>query len=214
MLALSPDVVIVATGGLPEVTILEEGNDLAVTAWDILSGDVAPGAEVLIYDDAGDAPALMAAERVAEAGGAVEVMTRDRSFAPEVMGMNLVPHMKALQPAGARLTVGEKVLGVTRDGNRLKARVGTDYSGFESERSVDQVVVNQGVLPLDELYFALREGSRNLGEVDYAALVGEGDVLPERNAEGGYWLYRIGDAVSSRNVHAAIYDAMRMGVRW
>jgi hypothetical protein len=27
-------------------------------------------------------------------------MTRDRSFAPEVMGLNLVPYLRALQPLG------------------------------------------------------------------------------------------------------------------
>ena len=41
--ALSPDMVVIATGGLPETTILERGNELAVSAWDILSGDARPG---------------------------------------------------------------------------------------------------------------------------------------------------------------------------
>ena len=27
-------------------------------------------------------------------------------------------------------------------------------------------------------------------------------------------LYRIGDAVSSRNTHAAIHDALRLGILW
>ena len=31
-----------------------------------------------------------------------------------------------------------------------------------------------------------------------------------RNPEGTYQLFRIGDAVSSRNVHAAVYDALRL----
>jgi len=31
-------------------------------------------------------------------------------------------------------------------------------------------------------------------------------------AEGGYLLYRIGDAVSSRSVHAALLDAFRISV--
>ena len=30
------------------------------------------------------------------------------------------------------------------------------------------------------------------------------------NPEGTYQLFRIGDAVSSRNIHAAIYDALRL----
>jgi hypothetical protein len=31
-----------------------------------------------------------------------------------------------------------------------------------------------------------------------------------RNPDGAFRLYRIGDAVASRNVHAAIYDALRL----
>jgi hypothetical protein len=31
-----------------------------------------------------------------------------------------------------------------------------------------------------------------------------------RNPDGTYQLFRIGDAVSARNTHAAIYDALRL----
>ncbi len=51
ILAESPDVVIIATGGLPQKDILTDGNDLTVSAWDILSGDVKPGTHVLLYDE-------------------------------------------------------------------------------------------------------------------------------------------------------------------
>jgi hypothetical protein len=30
------------------------------------------------------------------------------------------------------------------------------------------------------------------------------------NPEGAFQLFRIGDAVASRNIHAAIYDALRL----
>jgi hypothetical protein len=30
-----------------------------------------------------------------------------------------------------------------------------------------------------------------------------------RNESGGFQLFRIGDAVSSRNIHAAVYDGLR-----
>jgi hypothetical protein len=93
VLAEKPDVVVVATGGLPDKDVLERGNDLTVSAWDILSGDVKPGSNVLLYDDAGDHTAMQAAQFLAESGSTVEIMTPDRSFAPEVMGMNLVPYM-------------------------------------------------------------------------------------------------------------------------
>jgi hypothetical protein len=67
---------------------------------------------------------------------------------------------------------------------------------------------------MDELYFALKPYSCNLGAVDHAALIGEGEVFPVRAAAAGFTLYRIGDAVASRNIHAGIYDALRYGVRW
>jgi len=215
VIALNPGMVVIATGGLPQVNVLEHGNDLALTGWDILSGDARPGADVLIYDDAGDHVALQAAEIIAEAGGRVEIMTRDRSFAPEVMGMNLVPYMRSLQARDALFTVARTLMGLTRAGNRLTARIGTDYSDHVITRDYDQVIVNQGTIPLDDLYFDLKPLSRNLGQVDQDALVqGRGRLLPDRNSDGAFFLYRIGDAVSARNTHAAIYDALRMGLRW
>jgi hypothetical protein len=74
---------------------------------------------------------------------------------------------------------------------------------------VDQVVVEHGTVPVDELYFALRPGSSNQGEVDHPALIADRPQQIVRNPEGRYQLFRIGDAVASRNAHAAIYDALR-----
>lgn len=215
VLGLAPDVVIIATGGLPEVTVLEAGNELAVTGWDIIAGDAKPGENVLIFDDAGDHTGLMAAEVITAAGGYVEIMTRDRSFAPEVMGMNLVPYMRSLQEKDALFTVGRTLKSLSRRGNRLLAQIGTDYSRYVSDAEYDQVIVNQGTLPLDELYFSLKPQASNFGEIDHEVLIGgEGKLFPQRNPEGGFVLYRIGDAVSSRNTHAAVYDALRHGICW
>lgn len=76
-----PDEVIIATGGLPHTAILSEGNELAASTWDIISGEVKPGSDVLIYDDVGDHAALQAAEVIAASGARLEILTRDRSFA-------------------------------------------------------------------------------------------------------------------------------------
>lgn len=205
--ALGPDVVIVATGGLAQGMPLAEGEALCVTAWDIIAGDVPPGQRALVFDDAGDMVALHAAEVIAAVGGAVEVMTPDRSFAPEVMGMNLSPWLKALQPLGVRLSVAQRLLGVSRSGNALRARIGTDYGPHEEVREVDQIVVNHGTAPLDELYLDLKPRSANRGAVDYTALLA-GRAQPE--AGTGFRLWRIGDAVASRNIHAAVHDALRL----
>jgi 2,4-dienoyl-CoA reductase-like NADH-dependent reductase (Old Yellow Enzyme family)/thioredoxin reductase len=208
--AENPDVVIVATGGLPDTAVLAQGNELVVSAWDIISGDVRPGTRVLVFDDAGDHAGLMAAEVIAKAGGHVEIMTPDRSFAPEVMAMNLVPYMRSLQALDTRFTVTFRLEAVTRDGNELLAHIGSEYGGVAQQRRFDQVVVNHGTLPLDELYFALRPLSSNLGEVDHKALVAGRPQTITSNPDGQFQLFRIGDAVAARNTHAAIYDALRL----
>jgi NADPH-dependent 2,4-dienoyl-CoA reductase/sulfur reductase-like enzyme len=210
VLALQPDVVIIATGGLPHTDVLSEGNDLVVSSWDILSGDVKPGKNVLLFDDAGDHPALQAAEVIANSGAKLEVMTPDRSFAPEVMAMNLVPYMRSLQKQDVTFTVTFRLESVRREGSLLRAIVGSDYGGVHKERLVDQVVVNHGTRPLDELYFSLKDQSSNKGVLDYTALIAGRPQAAATNSESGFALYRVGDAVSARNTHAAIYDALRL----
>ena len=206
----SPDIVVIATGGLPNTAILQSGNDLVVSAWDILSGDAKPGRSVLVFDDAGDHAGMQAAEMISETGATVEVMTPDRAFAPEVMAMNLVPYMRAMQPRGVTFTVTWRLLGVERHGNALKATIGSDYGPVTQERIVDQVVINHGTLPLDDLYFALKPLSRNLGALDHEALVAQQPQSLAPNPQGRFQLWRIGDAVASRNTHAAILDALRL----
>ena len=208
--ALSPDIVIIATGGLPQQEILDAGNDLTVTAWDILTGDARPGREVLLFDDAGDHAALQAAEAIAASGASVEVMTPDRAFAPEVMGMNLVPYMRSLQERPVTMTIARRLKSVARAGNRLRATIGTDYSDHSYEAEFDQVVVNHGTLPLDALYHELRPLSRNGGAVDHDALIARDPQTRTTNPGGAFQLFRIGDAVSSRNIHAAVHDALRL----
>jgi NADPH-dependent 2,4-dienoyl-CoA reductase/sulfur reductase-like enzyme len=209
VLALSPDVVIIATGGMPEKDILKGGNDLTVSAWDILSGDVKPGSNVLLYDDAGDHAALQAAQTLTEAGAKVEIMTPDRTFAPDVMAMNLVPYMRALQDKDVTFTVTYRLTSVEREGNQIKATVGSDYMPLAKTALYDQVVVNHGTQPLADLYFDLKPQSQNLGAVDYEALIAS-QPQTLNGGPAGFQLFRIGDAVEARNTHAAIYDALRL----
>lgn len=206
----SPDVVIIATGGLPHTEVLSQGNELVVSTWDIIAGDVKPGKQVLIYDDAGDHAALQAAEVIAASGAKVEIITPDRTFAPEVMAMNLVPYMRSLQQQDVTFTVTYRLESVERYEEALLARLGSDYGGVLNTRHVDQVVVNHGTLPLDDLYFDLKSHSINLGAVDHESLIAGDPQVLVTNPDGLFRLYRIGDAVSARNTHAAIYDALRL----
>ena len=49
VLALSPDVVVVATGGLPQNPPLTAGDNLVTSSWDIMAGSVKPAENVLLY---------------------------------------------------------------------------------------------------------------------------------------------------------------------
>mgnify|MGYP003466085286 CR=1 FL=1 len=210
VLAQEPDVVIVATGGLPHTEILNRGNELVVSTWDIISGDVKHGKNVLIFDDAGDHAALQAAEVIANSGATLEIVTPDRSFSPEVMAMNLVPYMRSLQDLAVTFTVTYRVDSVEQRDGKLIAHFGSDYGRVNKHRVVDQVVINHGTLPLDDLYFDLRPHSSNNGAVEQHNLIAGNVQNIVTNPDGRFQLFRIGDAVSARNTHAAIYDALRL----
>ena len=87
--------------------------------------------------------------------------------------------------------------------------IGSDHSPVRHTRTVDAVVVDHGVLANDDLYHALLKGSCNGGRVDYEALLA-GRAQPLGDTTEGYQLFRIGDAVAGRNIHAAVYDALRL----
>jgi N-methyl-L-proline demethylase len=210
VLAENPELVVVATGGLPQMPLELKGAELAVSSWDILSGDVAMAQEVLVYDDHGGHAGMQAAEKIAGSGAQLEIVSPERFFAPEMGGLNHVPYAAAFNRHGVRVTINTRVTSIVRDGNRLKATLGSDYGDATQERLVDQVVVEHGTAPLDELYEALKPSSINGGAVDYGALTGGRPQTSVSNPEGKFRLWRIGDAVASRNIHAAIYDALRL----
>lgn len=209
---MEPDVVIVATGGMAQVDIPSVGNDLVVSAWDIISGDVKPGETVLLFDDGGDHAALQAAEVIAKSGARLEMMGPDRTIAPDVMGMNLAPYMRELQPREVQFTIGRRLMWVRKDGNQLVAGISSDYAeDLVDEKRYDQIVVNHGTEPLADLYHALVPLSVNGGEVDYDALIAGQPQSVKRSSDGMFQLFRIGDAVSARNIHAAVFDGLRFG---
>jgi N-methyl-L-proline demethylase len=209
VLAEAPDVVFIAAGGVPNTEILVTGNELVVSSWDIISGQVKAAPRALVFDDNGTHPAMQAAETLAETGSSVEIVSPERFFAPEMGGMNHALYARSFNRLGVRVTINARLTSVRRDGNELIATIGSDYGARTEERRVDQVVVEHGTLPVDELYWALQPHSVNLGEVDYDALVEGRPQTVQRNAGGKFRLLRIGDAVHSRNIHAAVYDGLR-----
>jgi hypothetical protein len=74
------------------------------------------------------------------------------------------------------------------------------------------VVVEHGSVPNDELYYDLRDGSSNGGELDIDAFIAGRPQERVVNPAGTYQLFRVGDAVASRSIHAAIYEARRIAL--
>ncbi len=210
VLALEPDIVVVATGGSPQLPPLEAGADLVSTAWDVIAGSIDPKGRVLLYDDDGTHSALTAAEMLAQAGVDLEIVTPERTFGVDVGGMNAVAYARAMNEADVRVSLHQRVMSVSRDGDELVVEVGSDHSSVRHERRVDHAIVAHGTSPLDDIYFALKAESSNHGAVDYGALIDGRPQTLAPNPDGEYQLFRVGDAVASRNIHAAIYDALRL----
>jgi hypothetical protein len=125
--------------------------------------------------------------------------------------MNSPAYLRAFADHDVAVTLAHQLRGVRRDDSgRLVAELHSEYADRAATRVVDHVVVEHGTLPNDELYLDLVPLSSNLGEVDHPALLAGRPQTVSTNPDGHFQLFRIGDAVASRNIHAATYDALRL----
>ena len=209
VLAETPDVVIAATGGVPNVGYIEGARHMT-SVWDVLAGHVDARGEVLLCDENGAHPGPSCAGFMARAGAKVEVITPDRALLTELADTNVGAWMSELYRQGVTVTPDTRLVSVEPSGNGLVAMVANTYTGERGERRVECVVGDHGTLPNDELYRALKPSSRNLGEVDLKAMVDAAPQTLAGNPGGAFQLFRIGDAWTSRNIHAAMLDAMRI----
>ena len=210
ILAETPEVVIVATGGLPNTEFLQDGSDLVVPSWDILAGSIKPKKDILLFDDNGQHPGISCAEFLANPEIKLEYVTPERIIAPDVGGTNYPAYLRALHKNDVTITLDHRLIDVRRNASGLTAVLYNEYTHSNVERTTEQIVVEHGTLPLDELYLELREQSSNGGEIDLEALVSGKPQNIVNNPNGKFQLFRVGDAVASRNVHSAIYDSLRL----
>lgn len=207
--AESPDIVIIATGGTPDTDFVP-GGDLAISVWDALTGPALSG-DILVYDDNGQASAPSCADHLAGKPNAkIEYITTDRAAAMEMGTFNFSIFLRNFYRKGVTLTPDSRIKSVERAGNKLKVSFTNEYGGPDTERIVDHLVVEHGTLPADEVFEEIRGGSKNDGVTDQEALINGTPQTMNLNPDGGYMLFRVGDAVTSRNVHAAIYDSLRL----
>lgn len=213
--AESPDVVIIATGGLPAGLEGDaEGTpERTLTTWDAVENPaVAGNGTVLIYDAIGTINASSCAELLIQHGANVIFVTPDRAAAQEMGGLERPFVLKDLYKANSTIIPDCTVSSVSKKDNRLQVTVTNLYSQATKLVECDSIVVENGTLPADELFEEMSRHSRNGGFLDpNATLVGRPQKI-DVNQGASYEIYRIGDAVSSRDIHAAILDARRLSV--
>ena len=205
--AESADVVIVATGGVPDIDWMD-GAEHCTSVWDVLTGASRPSEDVIVYDGTGRHAALTAAEKLRLAGSDVAFFGLDGHLAMEMAYSEQVIWRRRTYEIGVEPKLDRRLVRVERDGNRLRATFRNELTDAVETREADQVVVEHGTRPADALFRDLRDRSSNRGTVDQEALL-RGRPQPAAGGNG-FRLYRIGDAVSSRNIHAAVLDAFRL----
>ncbi|MBI1383588.1 MAG: NAD(P)-binding protein [Rhizobiales bacterium] len=210
ILALEPDVVIVATGGVPETSLALGGQEFMLTVWDVLGGQAEARGETLVFDAVGGHAALSAADRLSSEGVKVVVATSDRHIGRAINGNNAPVYLRNLGRAGVSIMTDVALVGLERDGNRLRALLRHAFTREIEARTFDTVVADLGTRSVTDLSDALSERSRNFGEFDYEALATLRPQPVGENSDGIFQLYRIGDALTARDIHAALLEANRL----
>ena len=207
--ALDPDVVIVATGGVPDLEWLD-GCEHVSDPWDTLTGEAAGGGTVMVYDGTGRHVAASVAERLAIAGRTVSFVSIDDALTAEMVDSNRFIWKKRFYELDIPCSFDRQLLRVAKSGNRLVAVFENLVTNETTEAEADQIVVEHGTRPVDGIFRELTSEARNLGITDIDALIAGALQPADQNPQGAYELYRIGDCVTSRNIPAAIYDALRL----
>jgi 2,4-dienoyl-CoA reductase-like NADH-dependent reductase (Old Yellow Enzyme family) len=213
VLAEQPDWVIVATGGVPQMQWLD-GHALCDSAWDVLTGQragvrgqrTAPF-EVLVYDGTGRHTAPSACERLLMQGCRVILASIDGDLAQEMTYAERAIWKRRCYELELETHFDQRLERVVQEGNRLHATLVNEFTGTRQTLQVDQVVLEHGTQPVDDLHAALRGRSCNDGVTDLDALLAG---APQPAGEGAFQLHRLGDAIASRNIHSAVLDALRL----
>lgn len=211
VLAEAPDLVIVATGGTPDFGPAA-GSELCLSVFDALGNPAQVADDVLIYDATGRHPAPSAAAQIAAAGKAVTFVARDPSIAPEMEHHSSITYRKALVEHDVRTLLEYELVSVSARNGLREVVLRHLLTGRELSSTHKQIIVEHGTIPVSDIFDELRPLSVNDGVTEIETLIG---TSPLREPPmSGFELHRIGDAISSRSVHAAMLDALRLGAQY
>ena len=160
--ALDADVVIVATGGVPDLDWLD-GREHVTDPWETLAGEAAAGGAVIVYDGTGRHAAATAAERLAMAGRPVSYVAIDDALTPEMSYAERFVWKKRFYELDIPCRFDRQLLRVAKSGNRLVAVFKNLVTKETTEEETDQIVVEHGTRPADAIFHELTDEARNLG---------------------------------------------------
>ena len=136
--ALNPDVVILATGGLPQID-LSHGNELCHSTWDVLTGRGILAGDVLVYDGTGRHPGPLAAERIRDTGATVRYVSIDAQLAEELTYAERWRWKSVLLNRGIQPVTETRLVGVDAATTVCSPRSSTRFPR-QSQVLVDHVV--------------------------------------------------------------------------
>jgi len=208
ILAEYPNVVIIATGGVPNIDWID-GSEHCLSVWDVIGAPIPRGDDLIIYDGTGRHPAPQAAEAARMAGRNVSLFSIDGSLGQELTYAERIIWKKKMYSLGVSMRFDYELVQLQQKGNRTCAVFRNMATQEIVEQEADHIVVEHGTEPHDEIYKELRGESLNDGVTDLHRLIA---IEPQSwpHATNGFELYRVGDAVASRNVHSAILDSLRL----
>ena len=179
----SPDAVVIATGAIPHMPVLE-GQESAhvVQAWQVLKREANCGSSVVVADWRGDWIGIGVAEMLARDGCKVRLMTV--GHAPGLSLQNFVRdyHVGELHKLGVEITPYARPFGVDED------------TAYFQHTTTNEALVCEGTDTLVMSY-----GHRSVND------------LHVELADWGAEVHLIGDALNPRSCEEAILDGLRVG---
>jgi hypothetical protein len=195
VVGLAPDGVIVATGARPDTSgfnIVNPSVDRlpgvdqsnVISGWQAIEDPDSVGQSVLILDDDGTRYVAGLAEMLLDKGRSVRIVSRQQGLFNRMnTTLDLPVMLKRLLSAGLEFTPNSWASGI--DGSQ--AELFNIYSGEVSVLGdVDTFILTTGHLPVDALYFELKDALENV--------------------------HRVGDAVAPRRIEHAIYEGFLAGL--
>jgi hypothetical protein len=194
----SPDVVVLATGAIPQPPYWAGGHPRVVDVRDVLEGRAAPAGQVVVVDDLGFHQATSVAELLADRGCAVEIITagmvvgQDLGITLDMETFNVRAHAKGIRQAtdlvvlGAAGADGESGSGSSPDSGGVVLTLLHHPTGESAQRQCDWVVCAVHQAPDETLWQQLRTAP--------------------------FEVHRVGDCVTPRRAHAAVIEGHRVAV--